>query len=98
MYCVCLGAGRYEEYREEVTGRGRNCVMRNCVIFALRRILLGYHIKRDERNRACSMHVTDVNTESVLVVNPEECRPVRRRRRKREEIIKMSVRIYVWKA
>jgi hypothetical protein len=44
------------------------------------------------------MHVTEANAERVLVINPEECRPVRRRRRKWEDIIKMRVRIYDLKA
>jgi hypothetical protein len=61
-----------------------NCVMRNCMIYIPRQILIGYHIKRDERDTACSTHVTENNSKRVLVVKPEECRPVRRPRRKRE--------------
>ena len=72
--------------------------MRNCVVHTLRRISLGYRIKKDERNTACSMHVTEAKAERVLVINPEDCRPVRRRRRKWEDIIKMRVRIYDLKA
>lgn len=67
------------------------------MIYTLRRISLGYHIKGDERNTACSMHLTEVNTERVLVINAEECRPVRRRC-KCEDIIKMCVTIYDLKA
>ena len=43
------------------------------------------------------MHVTEFNSKKVLVVSPEECGPVRRRRRKWEDIIKTRVRIYDWK-
>ena len=67
------------------------------MIYTLRRILLGYHIKKDERNRACSMHLKEFNLKRILVVNPEECGTIRRRKRKWEDIIKMRVRIYDWK-
>jgi len=40
------------------------------VISTLRRISLGYHIKKDERNTACSMRVIEVNTERVSCDKP----------------------------
>jgi hypothetical protein len=52
------------------------------VIFTLRRMLIVYHIKKNEKKTACSMHVIEVNSKRVLVVNPEEFGPVRRRSRK----------------